>query len=73
MLEVLAPDGVDTLLTPTQAAQLAGVTPATIRQWASRGKLTPAGLGAHGAKLYRWLDVARCEHATRHRSGRRHA
>lgn len=70
MPEILAPEGVDTLLTPAQAAELAGVSSATIRQWASRGKIIPRGLGPRGVKMYRWLDVARCEKATRQRSGR---
>ena len=68
------------LYTSSQAAELAttwrrtitagtaAVTPATIRQWASRGHLTPAGLDAHGRPLYALADLARAEKATRNRA-----
>jgi DNA-binding transcriptional MerR regulator len=60
------------LLTTAQAAELTDVTEATVRSWKHRGQLAPAGLDERGRPLYRLLDVARAEHATRHRAGRRH-
>lgn len=65
------------LLTAPQAAALATgwrrllsagaaeVSPAAIRQWASRGHLARAGLTERGWPLYRRADVARAELATR--------
>ena len=58
------------LLTGPQAADLCGVGPATIRQWKCRGLLAPAGLDERGRPLYRQLDVALAEKATRKRAGR---
>lgn len=67
-------------LTTAEAAQLAttwrrlvsagaaAVKPATIRQWASRGHLTAAGLDDRGRPLYALADLARAEHATRARA-----
>lgn len=60
-----ASDPFAALLTTRQAADLAGVTPATIRQWASRGHLTAKGLDDHGRALYLLIDVAKAENATR--------
>jgi DNA-binding transcriptional MerR regulator len=71
---------VPSLYTTTQAAELATtwrrtlsagaaqVTPATVRQWASRGHLQPAGLDDHGRPLYDLPGLAHAEHATRHRA-----
>ncbi len=46
----------DELLTPSEVARLAGVTPAAVRGWADTGRLpvlrTPAGL-----RLFRRADV----------------
>ncbi|MFF2331811.1 MULTISPECIES: MerR family transcriptional regulator [unclassified Streptomyces] len=50
------------------SAGAAAVTPATIRKWASRGHLTPAGLDEHQRPLYAHVDVARAEAATRARA-----
>ncbi|GAA1164296.1 DNA-binding transcriptional MerR regulator [Kitasatospora gansuensis] len=58
------------LLTTRQAAALCGVAPGTIRSWASRGLLDRAGLDGRGHPLYRQLDVARAEAATRDHAGR---
>jgi DNA-binding transcriptional MerR regulator len=60
----------DELLTGPQAAELCGVDPSTIRQWKRRGMLQPAGLDERNRPLYRQLDVARAERATRNRAGR---
>ncbi|RIS38523.1 hypothetical protein D2E60_21590 [Mycobacteroides abscessus] len=73
MTTVLAPDGVESLVTVEEAATLCNVASATVRQWASRGygparrktKLEPKGQDDRGRKLYRLLDVAKAEHATR--------
>jgi DNA-binding transcriptional MerR regulator len=50
------------------SAGSAAVTPATIRQWASRGHLEPYGLDDHGRPLYALADLARAEKATRARA-----
>lgn len=52
----------------TVSAGAAEVTPATIRQWASRGHLPPVGLDDRGHPLYALADLARAEHATRARA-----
>ncbi len=36
-----------------------GINPATIRQWASRGHITPVGIGPNGCRLYDYTQVAR--------------
>lgn len=36
-----------------------GITPTTIRQWASRGHITPTGIGPNGCRLYDYTQVAR--------------
>jgi DNA-binding transcriptional MerR regulator len=71
---------VATLYTATEAAEhattwrrlmsagAAAVTPATIRKWASRGHLAPAGLDDRDHPLYAHADVARAELATRARA-----
>lgn len=50
------------------SAGAAEVTPATIRQWASRGHLDPCGLDDHGRPLYGLANLARAEKATRARA-----
>ncbi|WP_381797269.1 MerR family transcriptional regulator [Streptomyces niveus] len=69
-----------TLYTAPEAAELATrwrrlmsagaaeVKPATIRQWASRGHLTPVGLDNRDHPLYALPDLARAELATRGRA-----
>lgn len=52
----------------TVSAGAAEVTPATIRQWASRGHLTATGLDDRGRPLYALGDLARAEHTTRTRA-----
>lgn len=61
----LAPETLESLVTTTQAANLAGVTAATIRSWRSRGHLIPSQVDPGGRPLYRWIDVARAERRTR--------
>ncbi|QZD97208.1 helix-turn-helix DNA binding domain protein [Gordonia phage Floral] len=68
--EVPTPDGIDSLITTTEAATLCGVSAATIRKWVQRNKLTPSGLDDHGRNLFRLIDVAKTEHATRGRARR---
>lgn len=43
----------------------AAITPAAIRQWRHRGRLTPHDLDHRGRALYRRTDLARAERATR--------
>ncbi|WP_030744481.1 MerR family transcriptional regulator [Streptomyces sp. NRRL F-5135] len=50
------------------SAGAAAVTPATVRQWARRGHLAPAGLTPGGHPLYAHADLARAERATRGRA-----
>jgi len=68
-------DGLDVnaLLTAKQAAGYAGVSVAAICKWRERGHL-PVATDEHGAEiryrgkpLYRLLDVAKAEHATKRR------
>lgn len=79
---VQAPDGVHSLITADEAAALCKVTAIAVRHWANRGyvgldgertKLPVAGTDRTGRRLYRMLDVAKAERATRGRSGRRSA
>lgn len=73
MTAVLAPEGAQSLVTVHEASNLCGVGAGTVRQWASRGygptghksRLAACGLDERGRKLYRLLDVAKAEHATR--------
>lgn len=50
------------------SAGAAHIRPTTIRDWASRGHLTRAGLTKAGHPLYRLADVAEAEYATRGRA-----
>ncbi|AGK78622.1 Putative MerR-family transcriptional regulator [Streptomyces microflavus DSM 40593] len=50
------------------SAGAAEIRPTTIRDWASRGHLTRAGLTELGHPLYTHTDVARAERATRGRA-----
>ncbi|MFI6117465.1 MerR family transcriptional regulator [Kitasatospora sp. NPDC051164] len=60
----------DPLLTGPESARLAGVDPATIRQWKRRGLIQPDGLDDHDRPLYRQMTIARAEAKTRKRAGR---
>lgn len=81
----LAPGLVDSLITTTDAANLAGVSVAAVSNWRERGylapdpdrpgeqkrmHLTPAGHDRRNRPLYRWIDVVKAEHATRGRARR---
>jgi DNA-binding transcriptional MerR regulator len=52
-------------LTTRDAAMHCQVRPVTIRAWVARGHLRAADHTAQGHPLYRLLDVARAEAATR--------
>jgi DNA-binding transcriptional MerR regulator len=60
----------EVLLTGPEAAALCGVATSTIRSWHRRGRLPVSGLDEQGRPMYRQLDVARAEAATRRRAGR---
>lgn len=67
---MLTPEGIDSLITASEAATLCGVSTDTIYVWVHRGTLSPAGLDERGRKLYRLLDVAKAERATRDKARR---
>ncbi|AEV51935.1 helix-turn-helix domain-containing protein [Prescottella equi] len=67
---VLVPEGIDSLINTTEAATLCGVSASTIRTWADRGTLTAAGIDPRGRKLYKLIDVAKAERATREKARR---
>jgi len=58
----------NTLVTTTEAASIAGVTVAAISKWKDRGILKPSGLNEQGRPLYTIADVARAERQTRQRN-----
>lgn len=57
--------GIEDLITATQAAALCGVTTQAVNNWVARGTLVLAGLDDRNRKLYKVIDVARAERATR--------
>lgn len=67
---LLTAAGIDSLINTSEAATLCGVSAATIRVWATRGTLTASGVDHRGRKLYKLLDVAKAEQATRDRARR---
>lgn len=67
---ILTPDGIDSQITANEAATLCGVSTETVRTWAHRGLLTATGMDNRGRKLYRLLDVAKAERATRDKARR---
>ena len=67
---VLTSEGIDSLITATEAAALCNVALCTITKWARDGRIQPAGLNNQGRKLYRLLDVAKAEQATHVRARR---
>lgn len=67
---MLTPEGIDSLVTASEAATLCGVSTSTIYVWVNRGNLAPSGKDVQGRKLYRLLDVAKAERSTRDRARR---
>lgn len=66
----IAPEGIYTEITASEAAGHCGVTVAAITNWVSRGHLNPVGIDNRGRKLYRLIDVAKAEYATRNKARR---
>lgn len=58
-------EGIDDLITAAEAARLCGVTTQAISNWVRRGHLKQAGLDERKHKLYKVIDVAKAERATR--------
>lgn len=53
------------LVTVAEAAEYAGVAPATVRSWAHRDRLQLVRRDRRGRALYRLADVAAAERAAR--------
>lgn len=60
----------ETWLTAREAAELTGVSIVTVYSWVRRGHLKVEGLDHRGQKLFRHLDVAKAELATRGKARR---
>jgi excisionase family DNA binding protein len=58
----------ESFLRVDEAAELAGVSPAAIRKWVSRGTLSAVKIS--GRLWFRELDVLEAERRTRDRAGR---
>lgn len=56
---------IEMLLTTADASSHASVKVETIRKWVQRGHLAVAQRDGRGRPLFRWIDVAKAEHATR--------
>lgn len=70
-MTTLTPDRLDSLITTTEAASLAGVAVATIRKWAQRGLICEQGRDPETNRpLFRFIDIARAEHKTRQKARR---
>lgn len=67
---MLTPEGIDSQITASEAAALCGVALCTITKWVREGRIEPCGLNIQGRKVYRLLDVAKAERATRERARR---
>lgn len=67
---ILIPEGIEDLITVNEAASLCGVSAEAIRKWASRGLLSASGMDDRGRKLYKLIDVAKAERATRQKARR---
>lgn len=72
------PDWLETVLTTSQAAEHCRVDPKTIRTWVHRNRLhpirdidgNPVKHPETGENVFKLLDVAKAEHATRRRARR---
>ncbi len=58
-------DPEEVYLTTAQAAELAGVSTAAIRQWVKRKHLEPAGRDRRGHMMFTQIAVANAEYKTR--------
>jgi predicted site-specific integrase-resolvase len=67
---LLAPEGIYSEITATEAAGHCGVALCTITKWAREGRITPTGINRQGRKVYLLLDVVKAENATRERARR---
>lgn len=65
MISAASSDVVESLISTTDAANLAGVSVAAIRKWVQRGHLEVVARDKLGRPLFRWLDVAKAERLTR--------
>lgn len=61
---------IERLLSTADASCHAGVRVATIRKWVQRGHLDVAMRDGRGRPFFRWIDVAKAEHATREHANR---
>ncbi len=57
--------GIEDLITAAEAAALCGVKVQAVTNWVARGHLKAAGLDDRNRKLYKVIDVAKAERATR--------
>jgi DNA-binding transcriptional MerR regulator len=69
-VEMVTITGPDMLVTTREAAELCRVKIDTVRKWVRRGHLDRAGLDENGWPVYRAVDVAKAEYATRERARR---
>lgn len=65
-------DDAEQLLSTADASSHAGVTVAAIRKWVQRGHLKVAARDPRGRPMFRWIDVAKAEHATRAHANRKY-
>lgn len=63
---------IEQLLSTVDASRHAGVTVAAIRKWVQRGHLDVAMRDGRGRPLFRWIDVAKAEYATRASANRKY-
>lgn len=63
---------IEQLLSTADASSHAGVSVAAIRKWVQRGHLDVAMRDGRGRPLFRWIDVAKAEYATRMHANRKY-